>query len=94
MWYSSCISAPSFSDRPYQLPGPCRDVFVLRPGSSGTERDQIPVVETLPHLPAAGQYLQRHVCFTQRVINMSLHNCPCQCGYTPPKPTLLAVKSF
>lgn len=55
-WCSSCVSVRSFPDWSHQLPGPCSDVSVLRPGSFWPEHVQVPLVETLPHLPAAGQY--------------------------------------
>lgn len=48
------LSTHSIPDRADQLPGSRGDVRVLRPGSSGTEYDQTPLVETLPDLPAAG----------------------------------------
>ena len=55
-WCSPCVFVCSFPDRSHQLPGPCSDVSVLRPGSFWPEHVQVPLVETLPHLPAAGQY--------------------------------------
>lgn len=53
----SFVSVCSFPDWSDQLPGPHSDVFVLLARRFRTTHEQVPVVETIPHLPAVGMQL-------------------------------------
>lgn len=59
---SFCVSTHSFPDWSDQLPGSCSDVSVLWPGSFWTKHVQIPLVEALSHMLAAGQYFSLCMC--------------------------------
>ncbi|XP_061636444.1 ELOVL fatty acid elongase 8b isoform X1 [Phyllopteryx taeniolatus] len=70
------VSPCSFLHRPAQHFGAHRDVLLLRPGCSGPSHAQVPVVEVVPHLPAAAAVsADSHARDLQPVHPMRLPGC-------------------